>query len=76
MQKHFSLVLTLMAAVLIAGCAVKDPKDPRFVVAEGKGIKITRGQLDAEVNRALTNFGQGSRRPTGLPGVEHPKSDD
>ena len=56
MQKHFSLILTLMAAVLIAGCAVKDPKDARFVVAEGKGIKITRGQLDAEVNRALTNF--------------------
>ena len=45
-----------MAAVWIAGCAVKDPKDPRFVVAEGKGIKITRGQLDGEVNRALTNF--------------------
>ncbi|NCW28667.1 MAG: hypothetical protein EBV83_10345, partial [Verrucomicrobia bacterium] len=56
MQKHISLVLTLLAAVLIAGCAVKDPKDPRFVVAEGKGIKITRGQLDTEVNRALTNF--------------------
>ncbi|NBS13510.1 MAG: hypothetical protein EBT57_01620 [Verrucomicrobia bacterium] len=56
MQKHFSLVLTLMAAVWIVGCAVKDPKDPRFVVAEGKGIKITRGQLDIEVNRALTNF--------------------
>ena len=56
MQKHFSLYLTLLAAVLVAGCAVKDPQDPRFVVAEGKGIKITRGELNGEVDRALTNF--------------------
>ncbi|NBS78428.1 MAG: hypothetical protein EBQ51_06380 [Verrucomicrobia bacterium] len=56
MQKRLSLCFTLLAAVLVVGCAVKDPKDPRFVVAEGKGIKITRAQLDAEVDRALLNF--------------------
>ena len=43
-------------AVVLAGCAVKDPTNPRFVVAEGRGIKITRAQLDNEVNKALTNF--------------------
>jgi hypothetical protein len=56
MQKRLSLCFTLLAAVLVAGCAVKDPKDPRFVVAEGKGIKVTRAQLDGEVDRALLNF--------------------
>ena len=56
MQKHLSLCFTLLTAVLVVGCAVKDPKDPRFVVAEGKGIKITRAQLDGEVDRALLNF--------------------
>jgi len=56
MQKHLSLCLTVFAAVWVVGCAVKDPKDPRFVVAEGKGIKITRGQLDGEMDRALLNF--------------------
>ena len=43
-------------AVVLAGCAVKDPTNPRFVVAEGRGIKVTRAQLDAEVDRALMNF--------------------
>ena len=56
MQKHLTLSLTLLLALFVAGCAVKDPADPRFVVAEGKGIKVTRAQLDVEVDRALTNF--------------------
>ena len=46
----------MFLAVALVGCAVKDPANPRFVVAEGRGIKITRAQLDAEVDRALTNF--------------------
>ena len=56
MQKHLTLSLTLLLALFVAGCAVKDPANPRFVVAEGKGIKVTRAQLDVEVDRALTNF--------------------
>jgi len=56
MQKHLALSLTLLLALFVAGCAVKDPANPRFVVAEGKGIKVTRAQLDVEVDRALTNF--------------------
>ena len=56
MLKPFFFLLTLLVAALLTGCAVKDPANPRFVVAEGRGIKITRAQLDAEVDRALTNF--------------------
>ena len=56
MVKHSFTLLSLLMAVVLAGCAVKDPANPRFVVAEGRGIKITRAQLDAEVNKALTNF--------------------
>ena len=56
MQKHLSLCFTLLIAVLLVGCAVKDPNNPRFVVAEGQGIKVTRAQLDGAVDRALLNF--------------------
>ena len=56
MLKRNSLILSVLMAMVLAGCAVKDPNNPRFVVAEGRGIKITRAQLDEEVNRALTNF--------------------
>ena len=56
MLKRPVTLLSLLIAVALAGCAVKDPTNPRFVVAEGRGIKITRGQLDAEVDRALMNF--------------------
>ena len=56
MKSRLLTLLSLLMAVVLAGCAVKDPSNPRFVVAEGRGIKITRAQLDAEVNKALTNF--------------------
>ena len=56
MQKHLSLCFTLLIAVLLVGCAVKDPNNPRFVVAEGKGIKVTRAQLDGEVERLVCSL--------------------
>jgi len=56
MKSRIFTFLSLSMAVILAGCAVKDPSNPRFVVAEGRGIKITRAQLDTEVNKALTNF--------------------
>jgi len=56
MLKRNSFFFSLLMAAVLAGCAVKDPANPRFVVAEGRGIKITRAQLDSEVNRALMNF--------------------
>ena len=56
MLKRSVTILSILMAVVLAGCAVKDPTNPRFVVAEGRGIKVTRAQLDAEVDRALMNF--------------------
>jgi parvulin-like peptidyl-prolyl isomerase len=47
--------LVLAGAVLLAGChpAVTDPKDPKFIVAEKGTWKITRGELDTQVNSFL-----------------------
>jgi parvulin-like peptidyl-prolyl isomerase len=49
--------LAVVAAALLAGChpAVSDPNDPKFVVAEKGDIKVTKGDLDAEVNRFLAS---------------------
>jgi parvulin-like peptidyl-prolyl isomerase len=50
---HFSLprrialaLPALLAAALLAGCGTSDPKSPKFVVAKGKGVKVTRADLD------------------------------
>lgn len=45
----------MAGAAFLAGChpAVKDPNDPKFVVAEKGNWQITRGQLDAEVANFL-----------------------
>ena len=47
--------LILAGAVLLAGChpAVTDPKDPKFIVAEKGTWKITRAELDTQVNSFL-----------------------
>lgn len=50
----FSFAAVLGAAALLltlCGChsAVKDPKDPQFIVAESHDWKITRAQLDNEI---------------------------
>ncbi len=36
----------VLAAALFAGCGVSDPKSPKFVVAKGHGVKVTRGEVD------------------------------
>lgn len=55
-----ALIISLLAAVAVIGCSSKDPSNPNFVVAEGKGIKITRGELtkerDAQIE--LVNVGK------------------
>ena len=38
MLKRSVTILSVLMAVVLAGCAVKDPTNPRFVVAEGRGI--------------------------------------
>jgi parvulin-like peptidyl-prolyl isomerase len=47
--------LILASVALLAGChpAVTDPKDPKFVVAEKGTWKISRAELDTEVNSFL-----------------------
>lgn len=42
------LLLTLLMAAVVIGCSPKDPTNPNFVVASGKGIKILRKDLTAE----------------------------
>lgn len=44
----------LAVAVIFSGCGVSDPKSPQFVVAKGKGVKITRGELDKIKGRLLS----------------------
>ena len=50
-------VFVLSAALILSfsGChqVVTDPKDPRFIVAEGKNWIITRSQLDTEIGAFL-----------------------
>jgi len=51
--------LVLLAALpfLFISCSPKDPSDPKFVVAKGKGIKITRAELDKETQEKLQQMG-------------------
>jgi len=50
-----SAALFLAVALLATGChpRVKDPKDPKFIVAEKGTWTITRGDLDKEINSYL-----------------------
>lgn len=41
----------------LAACGVSDPKNPRFVVAKGKGVEVTRGELDTALNQILAQRG-------------------
>jgi len=53
---HFlALPALLVAGAFLAGChpAVKDPNDPKFIVAEKGTWQITRGELDTEVANFL-----------------------
>ncbi|MFZ5807365.1 MAG: peptidylprolyl isomerase [Verrucomicrobiota bacterium] len=42
------LILGLFVAAVAISCSSKNPSNSNFVVAEGKGIKITRGELNKE----------------------------
>lgn len=49
MNRFLSLSLAA-ALVILAACSSNDPKNSSFVVAKGKGLKITRGELTTERN--------------------------
>lgn len=47
LPRRLTLGLSLSLAVgFLAGCGTSDPKSPRFVVAKGRGVKVTRADLD------------------------------
>lgn len=45
-RRLLAAVVPLVAAALLAGCGASDPKSPKFVVAKGKGVRVTRADLD------------------------------
>lgn len=47
----------LLLALGFSACSVKDPKNPKFVVAEVGSEKIKRAELDAEVARMIQRIG-------------------
>jgi len=47
-MKIHPFVVALVLAFLMTGCSPKDPHNPAFVVAEGKGVKFYRRDLDEE----------------------------
>lgn len=51
--------LVLLAALpfVFISCSPKDPSDPKFVVAKGKDLKITRAELDKETQEKLQQMG-------------------
>lgn len=36
----------LLAVGILTGCGTSDPKSPKFLVAKGKGVRVTRADLD------------------------------
>jgi peptidyl-prolyl cis-trans isomerase C len=45
--RRLTLGLTLLLAVgFLSGCGTSDPKSPKFVIAKGRGVKVTRADLD------------------------------
>jgi len=61
MKNSFSPVVFLAGvALLVTAChpAVKDPKDPKFVVAEKGDWQVLRSQLDSEIAGYLQNTHQ------------------
>lgn len=57
----------LIVAAFVAGCGVSDPKSPQFVVAKGKGVKVTRAELNKVKNGFLAQRGM---QPGQLPPEE------
>lgn len=52
-----ALLPAVLAALLFAACAPKNPDHPKFIVAEVNKTKITRAQLDGEMARLVKRIG-------------------
>lgn len=70
--RHLALPLSLLAILGLAACGVSDPKNPRFIVAKGKGVEVTRGELDEAINQILSQRGMNISMlpPERLPEIE------
>lgn len=47
----------LVVSVVVAACGPKNADDPKFIVAEGNGFKITRADLDQQIQTKLGQMG-------------------
>lgn len=57
-RKLISSLVLASGVIAMAGCGgVKDPNDPAFVVAKGKGVVITRSDLESAKKEYLTQSG-------------------
>jgi peptidyl-prolyl cis-trans isomerase C len=46
-----------VATLLAVACSKPNPDDPKFIVAEGNGFKITRADLDKQLETKLSQMG-------------------
>jgi peptidyl-prolyl cis-trans isomerase C len=53
--QRFLMLICALAFLGLQGCSVSDPKDPRFVVAKGNGVEVTRGELNDDINMLLAS---------------------
>ncbi|MEM9444990.1 MAG: peptidyl-prolyl cis-trans isomerase [Verrucomicrobiota bacterium] len=58
------LIISCIVVALIASCAPTDPSHPKFVVAKGQGIEITRAELDGVLQPRLDRVQQSGREIT------------
>jgi peptidyl-prolyl cis-trans isomerase C len=56
MPKRTLSLVGLCAVALLAACTVKDPNNPKFIVAEAKGIKITKAELTEKQKSYLSRY--------------------
>lgn len=55
--RRLALSLSVLTLLGLVACTVSDPKDPRFLVAKGKGVKVTRAELTDALNELLSQNG-------------------
>ena len=58
------LTISCVALALIVSCAPTDPNHPKFVVAKGQGIEITRAELDSVLQPRIDRVQQSGREIT------------
>lgn len=55
--RRFFCGVALVLVFSLVGCGTSDPKNPKYVVAKGKGVKVTRADLDEAENEFLESRG-------------------